>query len=90
MGRGWLSEMGFVDFAGSIVAHSMVGWCALAGAFMVGPRPGKYGRDGKPPEAIPGHSIPMAAPGNFKLWLGWFGFNPGSILKAIPAAATIR
>ncbi len=87
-GGGWLSDLGFVDFAGSTVVHSVGGWCALVGAFLVGPRLGKYRKDGKP-NAIPGHSIPMAALGTFILWLGWFGFNPGSTLKAIPAAAII-
>lgn len=87
-GGGWLADMGFVDFAGSTVVHSVGGWCALVGAILVGPRLGKYGKDGKP-RAIPGHSIPMAALGTFILWLGWFGFNPGSTLRAIPAAAVI-
>lgn len=67
----------FHDFAGSTVVHSIGGWCALAGALMVGPRLGKYGKDGTI-NAIPGHSIPLAALGVFVLWLGWFGFNPGS------------
>lgn len=76
-GEGWLEGMGFIDFAGSTVVHSVGGWCALAGAIVVGPRLGKYGSDGKP-KVIPGHNIPMAALGVFILWLGWFGFNPGS------------
>lgn len=74
---GWLGNMGFLDFAGSTVVHSIGGWCALAGAMVIGPRLGKYGKDGKV-HPIPGHSIPMAALGVFILWLGWFGFNPGS------------
>lgn len=74
---GWLESMGFVDFAGSTVVHSVGGWLALAGAIVLGPRHGKYGPDGKP-RAIPGHNIPFAALGVFILWLGWFGFNPGS------------
>jgi Amt family ammonium transporter len=75
--KGWLEKMGFLDFAGSTVVHSVGGWCALAGAIMVGPRLGKYLKDGKI-RPIPGHSIPLAALGVFVLWLGWFGFNPGS------------
>ena len=72
----WLAGKGFLDFAGSTVVHSIGGWAALAGAIVVGPRLGKY-LHGKP-QAIPGHSIPLAALGVFILWLGWFGFNPGS------------
>ncbi len=74
---GWLARLGFVDFAGSTVVHSVGGWAALMGAMVLGPRLGKYGPDGKP-RAIPGHNIPMAALGVFILWFGWFGFNPGS------------
>ncbi len=73
----WLAAMGFHDFAGSTVVHSIGGWLALAGAIMLGPRIGKYGADGKP-KAIPGHNLPLAALGVFILWFGWFGFNPGS------------
>ncbi len=76
-GDGWLEGMGFIDFAGSTVVHSVGGWAALAGAIVLGPRVGKYGPDGKP-RVIPGHNIPLAALGVFILWLGWFGFNPGS------------
>ncbi len=76
-GGGWLEDLGFIDFAGSTVVHSIGGWAALAGAIVLGPRIGKYGKDGKP-RAIPGHNIPFAALGVFILWLGWFGFNPGS------------
>jgi ammonium transporter, Amt family len=76
-GGGWLENMGFVDFAGSTVVHSIGGWLALAGAIVLGPRIGKYGPDGKP-RAIPGHNIALAALGVFILWFGWFGFNPGS------------
>jgi len=76
-GEGWLSNLGFIDFAGSTVVHSIGGWCALAGAIVLGPRLGKYSKDGTP-RAIPGHNLPMAALGVFILWLGWFGFNPGS------------
>lgn len=76
-GGGWLEGMGFCDFAGSTVVHSIGGWLALAGAIVLGPRIGKYGRDGKP-KAILGHNVTLAALGVFILWFGWFGFNPGS------------
>lgn len=85
---GWLANLGMIDFAGSTVVHTVGGICALVGAWMVGPRNGKYGPDGKP-RAIPGHSIPMAALGTFILWLGWYGFNPGSTLSASPAIAHV-
>jgi Amt family ammonium transporter len=75
--KGWLEKAGLLDFAGSTVVHSVGGWCALAGALLVGARKGKYTKDGKI-RPIPGHSIPLAALGVFVLWLGWFGFNPGS------------
>lgn len=75
-GGGWLEGLGFHDFAGSTVVHSIGGWAALAGAIVIGPRIGKY--SGKKINAIPGHNIPLAALGVFILWLGWFGFNPGS------------
>ncbi|MFP4071342.1 MAG: ammonium transporter [Desulfovibrionales bacterium] len=78
---GWLENMGFADFAGSTVVHSVGGWLALAGAMVLGPRIGKYTADGKA-NAIPGHSIPLAALGVFILWFGWFGFNPGSTTTA--------
>jgi Amt family ammonium transporter len=76
-GGGWLEGLGFVDFAGSTVVHSVGGWAALAGAIVLGPRRGKYNTDGSM-NALVGHSMPMAALGVFILWLGWFGFNPGS------------
>ena len=76
-GGGWLEGLGFLDFAGSTVVHSVGGWLALAGAIVLGPRVGKYGADGKP-RAILGHNIPLAALGVFILWFGWFGFNAGS------------
>jgi Amt family ammonium transporter len=76
-GGGWLENMGFNDFAGSTVVHSIGGWLALAGAIMVGPRIGKY-NGGNQAKAIPGHNITIAALGVFILWFGWFGFNPGS------------
>jgi len=76
-GGGWLGEMGFIDFAGSTVVHSVGGWAALVGASLLGPRVGKYANDGTS-KPIPGHSIPLAALGVFILWFGWFGFNAGS------------
>ncbi|WKV08099.1 ammonium transporter [Thermoanaerobacterium sp. CMT5567-10] len=79
-GGGWLSKMGFIDFAGSTVVHSVGGWSALVGAKIIGPRIGKYTKDGKV-NAIPGHSITLGALGVFILWFGWFGFNPGSTLS---------
>lgn len=71
----------FHDFAGSTIVHSVGGWIALAGAIVLGPRIGKYGKDGKS-RAIPGHSLTLGALGVFILWFGWFGFNPGSQLAA--------
>jgi Amt family ammonium transporter len=79
-GAGWLDEMGFYDFAGSTLVHGVGGWGALAGAIVLGPRLGKY-VDGKI-KPITGHSLPLAAIGVFLLWLGWFGFNGGSVLSA--------
>ncbi|MDZ7734379.1 MAG: ammonium transporter [Acidimicrobiia bacterium] len=80
-GGGWLAELGYVDFAGSGVVHMVGGFAALAGAMVIGPRIGKFGKDGKP-RALPGHSIPLAITGVFLLFIGWFGFNPGSQLQA--------
>ncbi|MBU1639242.1 MAG: ammonium transporter [Proteobacteria bacterium] len=87
-GNGWLEGLGFIDFAGSTVVHSIGGWAALAGAMVLGPRIGKYGPKGEV-RAIPGHNIPMAAIGVFILWLGWFGFNPGSTTTADKSIAMI-
>jgi len=84
-GGGWLSELGMIDFAGSTVVHSVGGWAALVGAAVLGPRIGKYGKDGKV-KAIPGHNIPLAALGVFILWFGWFGFNPGSTTAGTDAS----
>ena len=78
-GGGWLSEAGFSDFAGSTVVHSVGGWAALAGAIVLGPRIGKYSKDGKV-IPIPGSNLALATLGTFILWLGWFGFNGGSQL----------
>ncbi|NOZ63813.1 MAG: ammonium transporter [Caldiserica bacterium] len=87
-GGGWLAKIGMWDFAGSTVVHGVGGWLALAGAIMLGPRVGKYNPDGSS-NAIPGHSIPLAALGVFILWFGWFGFNPGSTMAAVPEIAHI-
>ena len=87
-GGGWLEKLGFIDFAGSTVVHSIGGWCALAGAIVLGPRIGKYGKDGSV-KPILGHNMPIAALGVFILWLGWFGFNPGSTTAANTDTALI-
>ncbi len=87
-GGGWLSDLGMRDFAGSTVVHSLGGWAALAGAMIVGPRLGKYGKDGSIREIRP-HSMPLAALGVFILWFGWYGFNPGSTLTAISGIAHV-
>jgi Amt family ammonium transporter len=78
-GGGWLSEMGFSDFAGSTIVHSVGGWAALTGALILGARRGKYGPGGRV-NPIPGANLPLATLGTFILWLGWFGFNGGSQL----------
>jgi Amt family ammonium transporter len=80
-GSGWLEGMGFIDFAGSTVVHSIGGWAALAGALVIGPRMGRYGPDGRP-RALPGHNLVLATLGMFILWFGWFGFNAGSTTAA--------
>ena len=88
-GGGWLATMGFFDFAGSTVVHSIGGWAALMGVLVLGPRTGKYMADGTM-RPIPGHNMALATLGTFILWLGWFGFNPGSTMAADPnAIATI-
>ncbi|MFC5192927.1 ammonium transporter [Algoriphagus aquatilis] len=83
-GGGFLNTLDtpFYDFAGSTIVHSVGGWAALVGAFLLGPRIGKYTPTGM--KAIPGHNIPMATMGVFLLWFGWFGFNGGSVLSAAP------
>lgn len=81
-GAGWLDARGFYDFAGSTIVHSVGGWAALACIIVLGARKGKYTRKGI--QAIPGHSMPLAAMGVFMLWFGWFGFNGGSVLSADP------
>lgn len=83
-GGGWLASNGFWDFAGSTVVHSVGGWAALTGAVILGPRIGKY-KDGKV-NAIPGHNMSLATIGAIILWLGWFGFNPGSTMAADPSS----
>jgi len=85
-GGGWLDARGFYDFAGSTLVHSVGGWAALAGVLLLGPRLGKY--VGKSIRPIMGHSMPLAAIGVFLLWLGWFGFNGGSVLSADPVAVS--
>lgn len=85
-GGGWLSQLGFHDFAGSTAVHMVGGVAAFVGAAILGPRIGKYGKDGKA-KAIPGHSLTLGALGVFILWFGWFGFNPGSTLSVADDAA---
>ena len=80
--NGWLALRGFNDFAGSAAVHAMGGFSALAAAIVLGPRIGKYRKNGEV-NAIPGHNLPLAAIGAFILWFGWFGFNPGSTLGAV-------
>jgi Amt family ammonium transporter len=86
-GGGWLDQLGFLDFAGSTIVHSVGAWVGLAGAIMLGPRHGKYVK-GKA-KAIPGHNLVFGALGVFILWFGWFGFNPGSQLGAAGAENTL-
>jgi Amt family ammonium transporter len=84
-GGGWLGSGGFLDFAGSTQVHSIGGWAALVGVYMLGPRIGKYTPEGKP-KALPGHNMTAATIGCLILWLGWFGFNPGSTMSVMPEA----
>jgi len=79
--HGWLKQMGFIDFAGSTVVHSVGGWCSLAGIMLLGPRLGRFSDKGEV-RAIPGHNLVFIAIGGFLLWFGWFGFNGGSTLAA--------
>lgn len=79
--QGWLNQMGFIDFAGSTVVHSVGGWCALAAIMVLGPRLGKFGPEGEA-RVLPGHNLGYVALGGFLLWFGWFGFNGGSTLEA--------
>jgi Amt family ammonium transporter len=87
-GGGWLSKMGFADFAGSTVVHSIGGWAALAGVIVLGPRLGKYGARGQV-NPIPAHNMTSATLGALILWLGWFGFNPGSTMAVDPNAIAL-
>ncbi len=87
-GGGWLSQLGFHDFAGSTAVHMLGGVCALIGAAILGPRIGKYTKDGKP-KAIPGHNIPLGALGVFILWFCWFGFNGGSTVSMTNGGAEL-
>jgi len=87
-GGGWLTEMGFADFAGSSIVHSVGGWAALTGAIILGARKGKYSASGAV-QPIPGANMPLATLGTFILWLGWFGFNGGSVLAMNTAESAI-
>jgi len=87
-GGGWASQMGFIDFAGSTLVHSVGGWGALIIIFFLGARKGKFDKDGNP-SAIPGSNLPLSAAGVLILWLGWFGFNGGSVLSADPALTSL-
>ena len=87
-GEGFLDAMGFYDFAGSTLVHSVGGWAALVVIYFLGARIGKFGDDGKP-RAIPGHNLPLSAAGVLILWLGWFGFNGGSVLSADPELTSL-
>jgi Amt family ammonium transporter len=87
-GGGFLDTWGFYDFAGSTLVHSVGGWAALVAIYLLGSRIGKFGEDGKP-RAIPGHNIPLATAGVLILWLGWFGFNGGSVLSADPELSSL-
>ena len=82
-GAGWLDQLGFYDFAGSTLVHSVGGWAALVAVYLLGARIGKFKKDGSI-GAIPGHNVPFATAGVLILWLGWFGFNGGSVLSADP------
>ena len=87
-GGGWLDAMGFYDFAGSTLVHSVGGWAGLVGVILLGPRLGKY-LDGGKIRPVAGHSMPLATIGVFLLWLGWYGFNGGSVLSADPALLSL-
>ena len=87
-GAGWLDQLGFYDFAGSTLVHSVGGWAALVGAILVGSRIGKYGQNGRI-KPILGHNMPLATIGVFLLWFGWYGFNGGSVLSADPGGVSL-
>jgi Amt family ammonium transporter len=86
-GGGWLAALGFHDFAGSLIVHAVGGFAGLAGAIALGPRIGRFNKDGSP-NSMPGHSLSLAALGVFILWIGWYGFNPGSQLAFAGTANT--
>jgi len=88
-GGGWLSEMGFADYAGSTIVHSVGGWAALTGAIILGSRKGKYGKGGRV-NPMPASNVPLATLGTFILWMGWYGFNGGSVLALGDAASAIE
>ncbi len=88
-GGGWLSEMNFADYAGSTIVHSVGGWAALTGALILGARKGKYSKSGRV-NPMPGSNIPLATIGTFILWMGWYGFNGGSVLALGNAASAIE
>ncbi|SEA72775.1 ammonium transporter [Desulfuromusa kysingii] len=88
-GGGWLAEMGFSDYAGSTIVHSVGGWAALTGAIILGARKGKYSKSGQV-NPLPGSNIPLATLGTFILWMGWYGFNGGSVLALGDAASVIE
>jgi Amt family ammonium transporter len=88
-GGGWLAQLGFIDFAGSTVVHSIGAWCALAGIIAVGPRLGRFDKRTGETRPIQGHNLTLVGIGGFILWFGWFGFNPGSTLAAVPDIASI-
>ncbi len=79
---GWLAKLGMMDFAGSAAVHAVGGWASLAAVLVLGPRKGKYNKDGSL-NVLPAHNLPLAALGAFMLWFGWFGFNPGSSLSGL-------
>ena len=87
-GAGWLADKNFHDFAGSTLVHSVGGWAALVGAYTLGPRLGKYGKNGNM-KPILGHNMPLAVIGVFLLWFGWYGFNGGSVLSADPGGVSL-
>jgi len=88
-GGGWLADLGFVDYAGSTIVHSVGGWAALTGAIILGARKGKYTKGGRV-NPMPGSNIPLATLGTFILWMGWYGFNGGSVLSLGSAGSVIE
>jgi len=88
-GGGWLAGLGFVDYAGSTIVHSVGGWAALSGAIILGARKGKYSKGGRV-NPMPGSNIPLATLGTFILWMGWYGFNGGSVLSLGSAGSVIE